>query len=837
MLCTKGLYLGETLQPESRLLRPRVGGRETGWDEALDLIASRFRETLAEHGPDSIAIYASGQLLTEDYYVANKLMKGYIGSANIDTNSRLCMASAVVAHTRGFGSDTVPGTFQDLEQADLVVLVGSNLAWCHPVLHRRLVAAKAARPSLTVVNIDPRRTATSVLADLQLSVRPGSDLALFNGLLAEIAHSGAIDGVYVDAHTKGLGEALEAAERQTVAETAAITGLTRHSLAQFYDLWISNERVVTLFSQGINQSVTGSDKASAIINCHLATGRIGREGMGPFSITGQPNAMGGREVGGLSTMLAAHLELGSAEHRKAVQSFWNSPTIAEKPGLKAVDLFGACADGRVKALWILSTNPVDSMPDADAVREAIRRCPVVVLSDIVDDTDTAREVDILLPAAGWGEKSGTVTNADRTISRERAFQVAPAEARPDWRIVCDVAGRMGWREAFAFPSPAAVFREHAALSGVAGGLGRGFDVSDLAEIDDDAYDALRPFRWPRARDKQGGRFFGAGGFHTDDRRARLIATPWRSCLPDTSDDWPLRLNTGRVRDHWHTMTRTGHAPHLARRHVEPFVDVHPTDAARLDIGSGDLAILESPLAQVIVRAHVTDDVPAGSVFTPMHWSGSFASHARIDALVPPACDPVSGQPAFKGAVARLARFDLDWRGIAAARQPFQPKTAYWALIRALHGWAATFASENWNGPDPSLLGLKTDGHMVTIASGPDCFFAAIAQNDTIDALYLVSRTRPGISAMQLASQLGQDADADRLDAWRLQTEAQEPSSIVCACFAVDAETIRSAIADRNLGNVEAVGRTLHAGTRCGTCRPEIAALLGTQRQQTGRTGV
>ncbi|MEO1192565.1 MAG: nitrate reductase [Pseudomonadota bacterium] len=824
-LCCKGMNLGKTLEPENRLLRPRIEGRDASWDGALDLVACRIREALDRYGPESVAFYVSGQLLTEDYYVANKLMKGFIGAANIDTNSRLCMASAVAAHKRSFGSDTVPGVYEDIEQADLVVLVGSNLAWCHPVLYQRLVAAKTARPQLRVVNIDPRRTATSVAADLQLSLRPGSDLALFNGLLAEIERAGAIDRDYVARHTSGLDEALMAAKAFSLAEVAEKTGLAPSDLERFYALWISTPRVVTLFSQGINQSVSGTDKAGAIINCHLASGRIGQEGMGPFSVTGQPNAMGGREVGGLANTLAAHLDLENPDHRAAVRSFWQAPRIADKPGLKAVDLFHACEAGQIKALWIISTNPVDSMPDADRVRAAIRDCPFVVLSDVLSDTDSARVADVLLPAAAWGEKSGTVTNSERTISRQRAFRAPAGEAKPDWKILCDVAARLGWQEAFAFESPAAVFREHAALSGVAGALGRDFDISDLAEIDDAAYERLQPFRWPRAKAKQGGRFFRGGSFYTQDGRAHIVATPWSSCTADPTAAWPLRLLTGRVRDHWHTMTRSGTAPQLCRRHPEPTAEIHPADAERHQVESGDLVRLTSPLGAVLLRAEVTDATPEGSIFAPIHWSEHYAAQARIDALIPADCDPFSGQPAFKAALVRLARFDPDWWGIAAAVRSLRPGCDYWATARVNSGWAAALAGKDWAEIGLEILGSDRLGSLMTLESGPDSRFLVSVENGKIAALLLVGRHKTRITPAQLANRLGRDLNESDLRLWRKDAEGGPPDPIVCACYTVGAQRIRDAITSQQAKDLDSIGRLLRAGSNCGTCKPEIAALL------------
>ena len=461
-LCVKGSALGETIGLDGRLLHPKMrepaGGalRDVSWDEALDAVAGGLRRIVDEHGPDAVALYVSGQLLTEDYYVANKLMKGYVGSANIDTNSRLCMSSSVAGHKRAFGEDVVPVCYEDLELADLVVLVGSNTAWCHPILFQRIVKIKEARPDMKVVVIDPRYTATCEMADLHLPLGAGTDVRLFNGLLSFLAEHGAIDTQFVDSHTSGYAEALAAASAGAatgfdLVQCAKACKVDPHDLLEFYRLFARTERVVTVYSQGVNQSSSGTDKVNSIINCHLLTGRIGKPGMGPFSFTGQPNAMGGREVGGLANTLAAHLELDNARHRELVQQFWGAPVVASRAGLKAVELFDAIEQGRVKAVWIMGTNPVVSLPDSDQAKRALARCELVVSSDIVESTDTNAFAHILLPALGWGEKDGTVTNSERRISRQRAFLPAPGEARPDWQIICDVARRMGYAS-FCFAS-------------------------------------------------------------------------------------------------------------------------------------------------------------------------------------------------------------------------------------------------------------------------------------------------------------------------------------------------------------------------------------------------
>jgi len=464
-LCVKGNALGETVGLEDRLLHPQVRGVQVSWDSAIGTVAEAFRDCIRKHGPESVAFYVSGQLLTEDYYVANKLMKGYVGVANIDTNSRLCMASAVAGHKRAFGEDVVPVSYDDLDRTDLIVLVGSNTAWCHPVILQRILAAREQRPRMKIVALDPRRTATTQIADLHLPLAPGTDVHLFNGLLVWLADHGHVDRGYVEAHTLGLDEALQAARAAGggLADTAKACGLAEAELQSFYEMFAATPAVITAFSQGVNQSSAGTDKVNSIINCHLATGRIGKPGAGPFSVTGQPNAMGGREVGGFVNTLAAHIDLHDEAGRAAVKNFWRSPAIANKQGPKAVEMFDRIHDGRIKAVWIMATNPVVSLPDADKVKAALKGCEFVVVSDVMGNTDTAALAHVLLPALAWGEKDGTVTNSDRTISRQRAFLHPPGEARADWRIVCDVARAMGF-EGFDYISPHEIFREHARLT-------------------------------------------------------------------------------------------------------------------------------------------------------------------------------------------------------------------------------------------------------------------------------------------------------------------------------------------------------------------------------------
>jgi assimilatory nitrate reductase catalytic subunit len=822
-LCSKGAALGETLGLEDRLLGPRIGGREVGWDEALDLISTRFRAAIDAHGPDSVAIYGSGQLLTEDYYVANKLMKGFIGSANIDTNSRLCMASTVAGHRRAFGSDTVPGTYEDIELADLVILVGSNLAWCHPVLYQRLAAAKEARPSMRIVVIDPRRTATCELADLHLNLRGDADIALFSWLLAETETQGAIDAAYVAAHVDGLPSAMRAARAWDRARTAAACGVKQSDLDAFLRLWLRTNRTVTVFGQGVNQSACGTDKANAIINCHLATGRIGRPGMGPFSLTGQPNAMGGREVGGLANMLAAHLELEIPAHRAAARDFWGAPRVADRPGLKAVEMFRAAADGRVKALWILATNPVASMPEADAVAAALAACPFVVVSDVTARTDTAAEADVLLPAAGWGEKTGTVTNSERRISRQRAFLSPPREARPDWWALAQVGRRLGWPEAFAWSAPADIFREHAGLSARAAALGVDFDIGRLATFDDAAYDAMRPVRWP-----VGGpdRFFADGRFFTRDRRARMLTV----AQPVASASGGLRLNTGRIRDQWHTMTRTGRAPRLTQHIAEPFAEIHPGDAEARGICPADLVVLTTRGRRAVLRALVTDRVTPGSIFAPMHWSVETASAGSVAALLAAATDPHSGQPALKAGAVEVGRYAPAWHGFAVSRRRPTPDAEYWARARIACGWRVELAGdgipEDWEAWARAAFDSPRAEVVAWDDPGRGRRRMALSEKGTVIAALFIAPEPVELSRAYVVAAFD-EADATALLAGRPDAAIPDRGPIVCACFDVGLKTVVDAVASGHAASVTEIGAALRAGTNCGSCRPELAALLAT----------
>ncbi len=838
-LCSKGNNLIETLDPKARLLHPELNGRQVSWEHALDSAASQIRAIIDEHGPDAVAIYCSGQLLTEDYYVANKLMKGFIGSANIDTNSRLCMSSAVAGHKRAFGADTVPGCYEDLDQAQLVVLTGSNMAWCHPILFQRIRAAKEADPKRRLVVIDPRRTATCDPADLHLPLKPGSDATLFNGLLVYLADHVKLDYDFLEDHTEGFAATLAEARRSAgdIATVARICALDPEDVTTFYRWFMDSPQAMTCFSQGINQSSSGTDKVNAILNLHLATGRIGKPGMGPFSITGQPNAMGGREVGGLANQLAAHLELENAAHRDLVGRFWGSNTIAAKPGYKAVDLFRAIEEGKVKAVWIMATNPVDSLPDADRVRAALAQCELVMLSDCMAETDTAPYAHIRLPATGWGERDGTVTNAERCISRQRAILPASGEARPDWWAICQIGQRLGFSEAFNFQGAWEIFREHARLSAFennAEGIRRDFDLSALSEIDAAGYAALQPTQWPISASRPAGtaRLFGDGQFFTPNGKARLLPITPRA--PHNSPDatHPLVLNTGRIRDQWHTMTRTGLSPRLSSHLPEPFVEIHPDEAARRDLKADSIARIKSRWGAMLARVHITDTIGCGQLFVPMHWTSQYASLGRMGPLVNPVVDPLSGQPESKQTPVQLTPFSARWYGFLLTRQRLTTHCDYQVRATGDSFQRYELADSNPVGdwPAQARQWISGNGEWLEYSDpAQGSYRTALISEGRLEAVLVVGASPQLPEREWLGSLFNQPAldEADRrsLLSARPPSGAASAGPIVCACFGVGRNTILDAIDAQALDSVEAVGCALKAGTNCGSCIPEIKQLL------------
>ncbi|MCF6203028.1 MAG: nitrate reductase [Methylococcaceae bacterium] len=833
-LCSKGSALADTIGLEDRLLHPHVNGQKTSWNKALDAVSTGLKEVIEKHGADAVAFYVSGQLLTEDYYVANKLMKGFIGSANIDTNSRLCMSSAVAGYKRAFGSDSVPGNYEDLEIADLIIIEGSNTAWCHPIVYQRIVKAKQQRPNLKIVVIDPRKTSTCDIADLHLPLKPGTDASLFNGLLSHINQQQCIDWGFVNQHTEGLADALISAEL-SIADVAQTCELSEQDVEQFFQLFVKNKKVVTLYSQGVNQSSSGTDKSNSIINCHLATGRLGKPAMGPFSITGQPNAMGGREVGALSNQLAAHMELDNSVHHDLVSRFWQTNNLATKAGAQAIDMFEDIASGKIKAIWVIATNPAVTLPNADVVRRAIDACELVIVSECELNTGTAARADILLPALAWGEKCGTVTNSERCISHQRNFLPHPGEAEEDWWILSEVAKRMGFGDAFDYQSSAEIFREHAALSGFENNGKRDFDISGLAEISDQQYDDLVPIQWPVTTKKQKGtpRLFEDKQFFTATGKAQFIAITPRAPVNACSKEYPLILNTGRVRDQWHTMTRTARSARLNAHISEPIIQVHLSDANRYDLLEGGLARLDSLWGNMLARVVITEEQRVGSVFVPMHWNDFLASKGRVNALVNPVVDPVSGQPESKHTPIKVTSYQPTWCGFIFSRAPLIPNDSeYWVKIKGEQYWRYELAGEttiedlsNWTKKQ-----LGEEGEWLEFSDqSVNRFRAGKIINNQLESIIFIS-AKHDLPARSWLSQLFSEQELS--DEIRMSILAGKPGAglpdtgpMICACFGIGENTIKEAISCGSAKTVEDIGNLLKAGTNCGSCIPELKKII------------
>lgn len=845
-LCVKGSAVGETLDMAGRLLQPMVAGKPVEVEQAVSAVASGLNRVLEQYGADAIGFYVSGQLLTEDYYVANKLIKGFIGTANIDTNSRLCMASAVVGYKRAFGSDSVPCSYDDLTEADLLILVGSNAAWTHPILYQKMAQAKRDLPHKKVVVIDPRRTASCDLADLHLAIKPGTDALLFNGLLAYLANQQALDQDFIGQQTQGFGEALQIAQQTAgdLAQLAKDCGIRLQDLNAFFGWVKATPKTLTFYSQGVNQSSSGVDKSNAIINMHLATGRIGKVGAGPFSITGQPNAMGGREVGGLANQLAAHMDFNSAESIDRVARFWQASNMAQQNGLKAVDLFEAVDSGKIKAIWIMHTNPVVSMPDADFVRQALEKCPLVIVSDNMADTDTTRLADIVLPAAGWGEKDGTVTNSDRTISRQRGFLQAPGLVQADWWWITQVAQKMGFSEAFNYQKPYDIFKEHVALSAFENdGIisRRDFDLSGWLNLSAQEYDDLAPTAWPiTPQNPQGtARLFSDGAFFTPNQKANFIAIQPKPPAEMPSNEFPFVLNTGRYRDQWHSMTRTAKTNRLLQHRREPLLSLHPLDICvdglkpGMRINEGDLVKVRSRLGETLMRVEFDQGLQPGQVFAPIHWTSVYASNARIDKLIPAVVDPLSGQPESKHAVVNIEPWPVNHQAWFLTRDPdWVPsayQSAYWIKVPHQNNNLWLLASQqaldltDFSDPlnhafecvrykDSSMqvgrYAWLNDGQLQAML----CFAPRLDDlpaSDWVASLFTEIKLS---SSQRMAIMAGRDAGIE------------DAGKMICSCFQVGENTLRNVI-KTGANSVLELGKLTCAGTNCGSCIPELKQLL------------
>ena len=656
-VCIKGATVAETLD-HNRLVQPQWRERldqpfrPIDWEQAFTILINQIQQTLASQGPSGLAMYGSGQFLTEDYYVANKLFKGALGSNNFDANSRLCMSSAVSGYARSLGSDGPPCCYDDLDLADLVVLIGTNTADCHPVLFQRLLKRKRkAKEALQIVVVDPRATATSDAADLHLAIRPGTDLALLHGIGHLLLRQGAIDRAFVDQHTQGFAALATLWQAWTPERVSALCGIAIPQLEQLAQLWAGSQAVLSLWSMGVNQSREGTATVGGIINLHLVSGQIARPGAGPFSLTGQPNAMGGREAGGLAQLLPGYRAIANPAHRAEVERHWGlAPgAIAAEPGLAVWQQVEAMERGEIGLWWVAATNPLVSLPWLDRVRAAAQNCPLVVLSEAYAGTETAAVAHLLLPAAQWSEKAGVMTNSERRITLCPAFRQPPGEARGDWKIFAELGRRLGFVSQFSFDSAAAVWQEFSALT-----AGR---VCDLSGLSHGLLAEHGPQQWPFPQGCAPGagqaRLYGDRRFPTPTGRAQLVAEQPLGLAEPPCDQFPLVLTVGRYLGHWHTMTRTAHVERIQQRHPLPLLEVNPADAARHGLVDGALGQVRSRRGAVSAQVLVTDRIRPGTVFLPMHWGASQEQACEANRLMHELGCPISKQPELKAAAVTL----------------------------------------------------------------------------------------------------------------------------------------------------------------------------------------
>jgi assimilatory nitrate reductase catalytic subunit len=887
-LCTKGstlhLSASATVTRQTRLLQPMrrlergAAPQAIAWDDALTLASQRFADTIADHGPDAVGFYVSGQLLTEDYYVFNKLAKGLVGSNNIDTNSRLCMSSAVAGYKMTLGADAPPACYDDLAHAGLLFIAGSNAAFAHPILYRRIEDAKRADPALKIIVVDPRRTETAEAADLHLPILPGTDVALFNGMLHLMLWDGLVDAAYIAAHTSGF-EALKARVRDYAPkDVARLCGIDEAALVQaarWFALGGADDGAVdgvrrptlSLYCQGLNQSRQGSHKNAALINLHLATGQIGKPGAGPLSLTGQPNAMGGREVGGLANLLSAHRDLDNPDHRAEVAALWGVDDVPAAPGKTAVEMFEAAADGAIKALWIACTNPAQSMPDQATVRRAFERTEFVVVQEAYATTATCAFADLLLPATSWGEKDGTVTNSERCISRVHAAVAAPGAARDDWVIAADFARRLearlrpGRPTLFAYASPEAVWNEHREST-----RGRDLDITGLSYA---ALDAT-PAQWPFAEGAASGkaRLYEDGIFATGDGRARFADTAHLKLAEPTDARHPFALNTGRLRDQWHGMSRTGTVARLFGHVPEPGVDLCVQDMRRLQLVDGDLVRLSSRRGSLVLPARASTAQRPSQAFVAMHWGPEYVSgqdadgkpSAGLNALTTSAFCPQSKQPELKHAAISLRKAELPWRVLGLAWLPADQAMAAGQTLRALmprFAFAACvpfgrersgvlFRAAATEPADQALLAAIEDAlgldakTTLRYADPPRGQRRSMRLSEAGGDLKLEAFLLAGDTAAEawIRPLLQEERPAQAFGRSLLMPGAKAPIAVVargrqvCSCFNVSESEIEAGIAatsGSDEARLAAVQQSLRCGTQCGSCKPELMRLVRAQR--------
>lgn len=667
MVCVKGATIAEALD-KNRLLYPMMRDRlddpfrRVSWDEALTAICDRLRTVLDTQGPDAICMYGSGQLQTEDYYTAQKLLKGCLGTNNFDANSRLCMSSAVAAYIQSFGSDGPPCCYADLEETDCAFLIGTNTAECHPIVYNRLRKYhRKKKGKVKLIVVDPRRTQTAQDADLHLQIRPGTDITLLNGIAHILLEKRWIDAVFIDDCTQGFRDYVNVIQHYPPEHVAEVCGITVADLEETARCWGLSKNVLSLWSMGINQSSEGTAKARTVINLHLMTGQMGRAGAGPFSLTGQPNAMGGREAGGLAHILPGYRLVKNSDHRREVEAAWGLPTgsIAPTPGLAAWDMMIALEQQQVGLMWIAATNPAVSMPDVERTKAALRRSPFTVYQDAYYPTETADFAHVLLPAAQWGEKTGVMTNSERTVTLCPAFRDRPGEARADWEIFAEVGRRLGFAQQFAFQAVADVYREFVSLT-----AGR---VCDMTGLSHDRLAAEGPIQWPcpqhetdtTASDKHDKRLYENLIFPTANGRANFASFHEKGLAERPDPSYPFVLTTGRLYGHWHTQTRTGRIEKTRNLHPEPFLEMHPIDAQHFAVQTGDWVEVRSRRGFVRLRVKVTQYIRKGVLFVPMHWGFLWADQAECNALTHAECCPISLQPELKACAVQVIPLPAD----------------------------------------------------------------------------------------------------------------------------------------------------------------------------------
>jgi len=886
-LCTKGSTLHRTATAEvtmqTRLLQPMLRANRgeapqpVAWDTALNLAADRFANIIQTHGPDAVGFYLSGQLLTEDYYVFNKLAKGLIGTNNVDTNSRLCMSSAVAGYKQTLGADAPPACYDDVNHAQCLFITGSNTAWAHPILFRRIEDARAANPAMKIVVVDPRRTDTASVADLHLAIQPGTDVLLYHGMLHLMLWEGWTNPAYIAAHTSGF-DALKALVRDATPDAVAQTcGIPKEQLIEAARLFATSAATLSLYCMGQNQSSSGTAKNTALIALHLATGQIGRPGAGPFSLTGQPNAMGGREVGGMANLLSAHRDLGNPLHRAEVAALWGVADVPAAPGKTAIDMFQAAADGQIRALWISCTNPAQSMPNQATVRRALERCEFVVLQEAFATTATCAYADLLLPASTWGEKVGTVTNSERRISRVRPAVPAPGAARHDWAAATDFAQRLAMRLPGApqhlFPyaldvdaGAEAIWTEHRDST-----RGRDLDITGLSWP---LLDSAGPQQWPfPAAGAPKARLYEDGVFATPDGRARFVAVPYRPVAEPRDARYPIALTTGRLRDQWHGMSRTGTLGRLFGHVAEPAVQMHPTDMARRQIEAGDLVHLTSRRGSIVLPVQASEDVGVTQAFVAMHWGEEFLSGqsttgerlAGINALTLPTYCPDSKQPELKHTAVKILKAELPWTLLAMAWLPDDQAQATREALRGLMAqlpFASCVPFSN-NAPlaapqdERSGLLFRAAAH----EAPPDALLAqieALLGLATPEVLRYADRRRGQRRAVRLR-RVDADTRVDgfllagdtRAEAWLrtlLQDElpaqsygrlllvpgATAPVAVaargkqVCTCFNVAEPAIQGFLGSCTGSDdtrLAALQGALKCGTNCGSCIPALRRMV------------